>query len=115
MKVLSPKKKTEGFRYPEDIDRIYNVLEREGFSITKEEIDEIWNLYSEDRCAGWLYLPEDNEIIDIILEYSDLTEFEDSEMFGLDMDIDVLKDQLEELTDLDKHKLKVLLTELNLT
>lgn len=40
--------------YPEDCERIQNILAAKGTSATLIECEYLWNLYSEDLCATWM-------------------------------------------------------------
>lgn len=62
MKRLRIKDPNE-IRYPEDIERIGKLLFCEGYWSTPEECQQLWKLYSDDLCAGWLILPEDDDAV----------------------------------------------------
>ena len=61
--------------YREDCNRIQGVLLDHGFYATLEQCAELWELASEDMCAGWLSLPEKNE--DIYTEVFKFIEVQD--------------------------------------
>lgn len=64
-------KEYENITYPEDVQRIINIMKARNIEVTPSEVDDIWRMYSEDYCAQWLYLPdEDNEIFEIIIKYA---------------------------------------------
>ena len=46
--------------YRDDCNRIQTVLLDRGLYATLEQCAELWGLASEDMCAGWLVLPENN-------------------------------------------------------
>ena len=50
-------------QYTSDCNRIQSVLLDHGLYSTLEQCCELWELVSEDMCAGWLCLPEKNEDI----------------------------------------------------
>lgn len=52
-------------RYPEDVARIVEVLERAGYEISPQDAAKAWEAYSETSCASWLMLPDDDEILEI--------------------------------------------------
>jgi len=47
----------------DDCIRIQSVLLDHGLYSTLEQCCELWELASEDMCAGWLVLPQESEII----------------------------------------------------
>ena len=52
-----------------DILRIVQVCADRNISITPSEAQELWKIHSDNNCAGWLILPEnDNELFEIIIE-----------------------------------------------
>jgi len=61
--------------YREDCSRIQSVLLDHGLYATLEQCCELWELASEDMCAGWLGLPEKNE--DIYVEIKHYIEVQD--------------------------------------
>ena len=54
--------------YPEDCLRIRNVLFVHGYIASFTECEELWAEYSNDLCAGWIFLPEEDDDIWRILE-----------------------------------------------
>lgn len=60
IKIKQPFPKHTEF-YKNDCNRIQSVLLDYGYYATLEQCAELWELYSEDWAAGWLYLPENNE------------------------------------------------------
>ena len=61
--------------YREDCNRIQSVLLDHGLYATLDQCCELWELASEDMCAGWLNLPEKNE--DIYAEVKHYIEVQD--------------------------------------
>ena len=55
------------FSYPEDIRRMIEVCNKKGITITPELAEKLWDIHSESYCAGWLILPEDDELLFEIL------------------------------------------------
>lgn len=70
----------EDFSYPEDVKRIVEVLKARSVEITPKEAEELWNAYSDDMCAQWLGLPDnDKELFDIIISQAKEKYNEDDE------------------------------------
>lgn len=46
-----------------DVERIQKVLVQKGYILTKKQCYELWIKYSNDYCAGWLIIGDDQEII----------------------------------------------------
>lgn len=68
-KITKEKEDLGGYSFPEDIIRIKNVMKTKGVELTTEEADELWNIHSDDYCAQWLGLPDDDEkLVEIIIE-----------------------------------------------
>lgn len=44
-----------------DVERIQRVLLANGYSSLLEDCGRLWDDHSDDYCAGWLGLPEDDE------------------------------------------------------
>ena len=55
----------------EDCKRLQAIaLDKLGAELTLIEAQLVWTVYSEEMCAGWLYLPNsDNEIAEIMSSY----------------------------------------------
>ncbi len=62
-------------QYREDCNRIQASLLDHGLFATIDQCCELWELVSEDMCAGWLGLPEKNE--DIYQEVKKYIEVQD--------------------------------------
>jgi hypothetical protein len=66
-----------------DAKKIYDILFKHGYyCVSIWDVVFCWDKYSEDRCAGWMEIPEDeNKLIEIInsklkiLEDIDFNEF----------------------------------------
>ena len=59
------------FSYPEDVERIVKVFKNKDIEITPDEANELWDRYSDDLCASWIGLPDnDNKLFDIVIEYA---------------------------------------------
>ena len=58
-----------GYSFPEDIMRIRKVMKDRGIEITIAEADSLWSSHSDEWCAGWLVLPDDdNELARLIID-----------------------------------------------
>ena len=58
------------YRYPEDVERIVKILAERGYRATNHQANQVWDMYSESMCAGWMILPEnDEEVFDCIRLY----------------------------------------------
>lgn len=40
--------------YPEDVNRIQQVLADRGYETSPAECESLWNMYSDSMCAGWM-------------------------------------------------------------
>lgn len=60
--VLNPTK-LDRPEYIDDTIRIVKVSLNHGINLTLKQAEEVWILYSESMCAGWMGLPEDDEIL----------------------------------------------------
>ena len=63
MKKVVFKSKPGVRSYPEDIDRFVSVLATAGYEVERSDAELAWGSYSEDYAAGWLILPEDDEVL----------------------------------------------------
>lgn len=50
-------------RYPEDCRRIQQALLAKGYVCSLKKAQKIWEARSEAWCAGWLGLPETDDLI----------------------------------------------------
>ena len=48
-------------RWLGDVERIQRVLLDNGYNSLLEDCGKLWDDHSDDYCAGWLGLPEDDE------------------------------------------------------
>jgi hypothetical protein len=62
-------------QYRDDCNRIQACLLDHGLFATLDQCAELWELASEDMCAGWLVLPEKGE--DIYTEVKRYIEIQD--------------------------------------
>lgn len=53
--------------YPDDIARMKGIAQADGRDLTDEQITALWERYSESFCAGWMHLPDEDELILSIL------------------------------------------------
>lgn len=58
------------FDYPDDILKAIKVCADRNVKITPEQVEYIWSYYSDTYCAGWLGMPDDEELFKIIIEYA---------------------------------------------
>ena len=49
-------------RWPDDCDRICRVAAGMGISMTPSQANDVWELWSDSKCAGWLIIHDDDEI-----------------------------------------------------
>lgn len=49
---------TGDYNHIDDCRRIQNILKKEGYTITLNECEELWEAYSDNYCAGWLILKD---------------------------------------------------------
>ena len=56
-------------RWIEDVKIIQQVLLDRGYSSLLEDCARLWDSYSNDMCAGWMGLPEDDIELFNILEH----------------------------------------------
>lgn len=47
--------------YIEDIIRIKKIFEERGYYISLNIASDLWEEYSESLCAGWIYLPKNDD------------------------------------------------------
>jgi len=57
--------------YRDDCERIQTALEDKGYSSSLEQCAELWEIYSDSYCAGWMSLDvmSDDQIFDAISPY----------------------------------------------
>lgn len=58
-------------RHPDDCKRIQRVLaDKLNIEWSLLEVEEMWDSVSDERCAGWIYLPDnDDELILYITQH----------------------------------------------
>ena len=66
-KIIPDKKFTHD--YMEDCRRIQKVLLDHGYQADLRDCAEVWGKYSDDFCAGWLHLPDEDEDLFSSIEY----------------------------------------------
>lgn len=52
----------EDFR-EEDITHMLDILQDRGYTSTRTDIRRAWEAYSDSFCAGWLLLPDEDELV----------------------------------------------------
>lgn len=61
----------ENIYWADDVRRIVEVMKKRDIEVTPSEAEELWDMYSDDLCAQWLGLPDnDEEIFNILIEYA---------------------------------------------
>jgi hypothetical protein len=60
----------DSFEFWDDCERIKKIFAEHDYDITLEQARQMWELYSEDYCASWLYLSAKDEDI-----FNDLTKY----------------------------------------
>lgn len=66
MKVIIKK----NFAYPDDVRRIQKILQDRDYEATLSECEELWDMYSDSMCAGWMILSDDDdEVFSCISSY----------------------------------------------
>ena len=50
----------EGFHNAHDVRRIVEVALKHGVILSPHEAYKAWSDHSDDLCAGWLFLPDDD-------------------------------------------------------
>jgi hypothetical protein len=60
------------FRWSEDVGRIIGICYARGCIISQADAQAAWEQYSDDLCAGWLILGEDDEVFRTVLEYCEV-------------------------------------------
>jgi hypothetical protein len=61
----------EQYHYSKDVERIVKVAYDNELFLNPYEAYNLWEVYSDEMCAGWLYLPTcDEELLETIKEYN---------------------------------------------
>ncbi len=50
------------FEYTNDIDRIVKIFAERGYEISATDAVRAWEQFSENMCAGWMSLGDDDEV-----------------------------------------------------
>ncbi len=55
-------------RYPEDVRRLFNIALINGYIFPCDEIEDIWEEFSEEHCAQWLIMDSytDEQLLKVI-------------------------------------------------
>lgn len=69
MKLTLLKRAPVHIEHPEDVQRMRELLQANGYDASLPDIQWAWRSHSDDACAGWLVLScfEDEEILDALL------------------------------------------------
>jgi len=51
------------YEFPEDVERLVQVIYEKGYIISPMEAENAWQDYSNDIDAGWIVLPDSSENI----------------------------------------------------
>lgn len=63
------------YNHQEDVTRMVNVAQKNGYDLLEKDAYEFWKLYSEKVEANWLELPEEDELLlEIMLNYSNIVD-----------------------------------------
>ena len=54
---------TTQHQFPEDLKRIQSILLKYNYYASLSECEVIWKRYSDSMDAGWMTLPEEDEIL----------------------------------------------------
>lgn len=55
-----------------DVDRMIEVLEARGHTVSRADAHDAWKAHSESSCATWLILPDsDDDLVDELLRILD--------------------------------------------
>jgi hypothetical protein len=58
--------------FAQDAKRIQQALAKNGFLATDDECRQLWQLFSDNMCAGWMTVPnDDGEILASVSPYFD--------------------------------------------
>jgi hypothetical protein len=64
MKKLALKEKyNHHLEFPEDTDRIVKIFADRGYEISHNDAYHSWEHFSNSRCAGWMILDKDDEVV----------------------------------------------------
>jgi hypothetical protein len=57
------------FEYTNDIDRIVKIFADKGYEISATDAVRAWEQFSENMCAGWMSLGDDEEVFQDCFSY----------------------------------------------
>jgi hypothetical protein len=57
------------FEYTNDIDRIVKIFADKGYEISHTDAVRAWEQFSENMCAGWMSLGDDEEVFQDCFSY----------------------------------------------
>jgi hypothetical protein len=57
------------FEYTNDIDRIVKIFADKGYEISATDAVRAWEQFSENMCAGWMCLGDDEEVFQDCFSY----------------------------------------------
>jgi hypothetical protein len=70
MKKLKVKEQyNHHFEYQSDIDRIVEIFADKGYEISATDAVHAWEQFSENMCAGWMSLGDDDEVFEDAFSY----------------------------------------------
>lgn len=70
MKPTSRERQELRKEYTKEVDRMLRCLRDAGVAATDDEAVLAWATYSDDLCAGWLGIPDDDEALrEILVKY----------------------------------------------
>jgi hypothetical protein len=57
------------FEYQSDINRIVEIFADKGYEISATDAVHAWEQFSENMCAGWMSLGDDDEVFEDAFSY----------------------------------------------
>ena len=69
MKTLKFKIPTYLHRWKDDVDRIVKICAANGYFISETDAQHAWEEYSDSMCAGWLFLGNDDDVFNTVMQY----------------------------------------------
>jgi hypothetical protein len=70
MKKLKVKEQyNHHFEYQNDINRIVEIFADKGYEISATDAVHAWEQFSENMCAGWMSLGDDDEVFEDAFSY----------------------------------------------
>ena len=56
--------------YIQDTKRVARALREDGYNVTLEQAEKLWQKYSDSCCSGWEHLPDlDEQIVERVRYY----------------------------------------------